>query len=136
MNETPFGLNDQHGLEGSVSGKQARPVPLQAFLDDCLSKYQPLNDGEVADYIPELAKADPEDFGIAITTVDGFVHKAGDAEREFTIQSVSKAFVFALALEVCGHGKVSQTIGVEPSGEAFNSIRLSPDNHFSYTRPW
>jgi glutaminase len=128
MNETPFKFNDQRDLEGGVSDKPARPVPLQAFLDDCLSKYQPLSDGEVADYIPELAKADPEDFGIAITTVDGFVHKAGDAEREFTIQSVSKAFVFALALEVCGHRKVSQTIGVEPSGEAFNSIRLSPDN--------
>jgi len=123
----PTAKNDSSSRTNGETGKTPG-VPLQTFLDDCLAKFQPVRDGKVADYIPELAKTDPEAFGIAITTIDGFVHKVGDTETEFTIQSVSKAFVFALALEVCGYEKVSQTIGVEPSGEAFNSIRLSPDN--------
>jgi glutaminase len=84
--------------------------------------------GAVADYIPELFKADPSHFGIALATTDGHVYEAGDAAVPFTIQSISKAFVFALALEIFGPDRVAQAIGVEPSGDAFNSIRLNSDN--------
>ena len=84
--------------------------------------------GKLADYIPELAKVDPTKFGVAIATVDGHVYEVGDSSTEFTIQSVSKAFVFALALELAGSDRVREKIGVEPSGEAFNSIRLRTDN--------
>jgi glutaminase len=84
--------------------------------------------GAVADYIPELRKAKPEHFGIALATLDGHVYEAGDSAVPFTIQSISKAFVFALALETVGAARIEAAIGVEPSGEAFNSIRLRPDN--------
>ena len=79
--------------------------------------------GSVADYIPELTKADPAHFGISLATIDGYVYEIGDSAAPFTIQSISKAFVFALALETLGAERVEAVIGVEPSGEAFNSIR-------------
>ncbi len=78
--------------------------------------------GELADYIPELAHADPDGFAVAATAVRGHSYAAGDAERLFTIQSVSKPFVYALALEALGRDAVLERIGVEPSGEPFNAI--------------
>lgn len=84
--------------------------------------------GAVADYIPELKNADPSHFGVSVATIDGHVYEIGDSRAPFTIQSVSKAFVFALALDMLGPDRVEAAIGVEPSGEAFNSIRLTADN--------
>jgi glutaminase len=97
---------------------------MQVLLDDLHRKYRPFAAGEVASYIPELAKANPDDFGISVATEDGRVHDAGDANRAFTIQSISKPFTFGIAVEELGAGKVSQHVGVEPSGEPFNSIEL------------
>jgi len=85
--------------------------------------------GAVADYIPELGKADPEHFGISLATLDGHVYEVGDTGIPFTIQSMSKPFVFALALDTLGAARVEGAIGVEPSGDPFNSIRLNADNH-------
>jgi glutaminase len=97
---------------------------LQHAIEALHRRYRPLNDGEVATYIPELGKADPDDFGIAIVTSDGRLFEAGDSERPFTIQSISKPFTFGLALEELGPAKMSKHVGVEPSGDAFNSIEL------------
>jgi glutaminase len=83
-----------------------------------------LTDGKPADYIPELGKADPSLFGIAIVTVDGQVYTIGDADCAFTIQSVSKPFMYGYALQHYGREAVLQHVGVEPTGEAFNSIVL------------
>lgn len=80
--------------------------------------------GAVATYIPELAKANPAHFGIAIATVDGRVYEVGDTRERFTIQSISKPLVYGLALEDQGAERVQRAVGVEPSGEAFNSISL------------
>ena len=102
--------------------------PLARFLDECLATYSTENSGAVADYIPELSKADPSHFGISLATIDGHVYEVGDSAVPFTIQSISKAFVFALALETLGAERVEAMIGVEPSGDAFNSIRLNSDN--------
>ncbi|TAK68262.1 MAG: glutaminase A [Actinomycetota bacterium] len=82
--------------------------------------------GEVAGYIPELARADPAHFGIALASVTGAVYHAGDALVPFTIQSVSKPFVYALALQDLGLEQVLARVGVEPTGEAFNDVRLEP----------
>jgi len=109
------------------AGYPTRP-PLRRFLTDCYEEFRSDGSGELADYIPELKRADPDHFGIALVTIDGHVYEVGDSAVPFTIQSVSKAFVFALALETVGEERVSATIGVEPSGEAFNSIRLTNDN--------
>jgi glutaminase len=103
-------------------------APLMAFLERCHEQFHDDFSGAVADYIPELKKADPTHFGVSVATIDGHVYDVGDTTVQFTIQSISKAFVFALALEKLGHDHVEKTIGVEPSGEAFNSIRLTADN--------
>jgi glutaminase len=86
-------------------------------------------DGEVATYIPELGKAQPEDFGMAIATVSGRIFTKGDTEVPFTIQSVSKAFAYCLALEIAGPDVVSSRVGVEPSGDPFNAIMFHPQTH-------
>src|SRR5216684_3802397 len=102
--------------------------PLSQFLAETHAALVHEDRGAVADYIPELQKADPRHFGIALATMDGHVYAVGEAAVPFTIQSISKAFVFALALETLGPERVEAAIGVEPSGDAFNSIRLRPDN--------
>jgi glutaminase len=118
-----LGLSDQAKLA------QNKPRPaLERFLQHCMMSFSSDHRGMVAAYIPELKKADPAHFGISLATIDGYVYGVGDCDVEFTIQSISKAFVFALALEAVGHERVEATIGVEPSGEAFNSIRLTSDN--------
>ena len=109
------------------TGYATKP-PLQRFLNDCHREFRSDNSGALADYIPELKRANPDHFGIGLVTIDGHVYEVGDSAVPFTIQSVSKAFVFALALEMVGEARVAATIGVEPSGEAFNSIRLTNDN--------
>lgn len=87
------------------------------------------HDGTVADYIPELSKASPGDFGLAIATTAGKVYAVGAVESRFTIQSVSKAFAFCLALEVAGPEVVSSRVGVEPSGDPFNAIVFDPQTN-------
>lgn len=83
--------------------------------------------GEVADYIPELAAADADRFGIAVATGDGHLYEVGDTSVPFTIQSISKPFTYALALADRGIEAVAEKIDVEPSGEPFNEISLDPD---------
>jgi glutaminase len=85
-----------------------------------------MREGEVATYIPELAKADPDWFGICLVTTGGQVYEAGDSGIPFTIQSISKPFVYGLALEDNGLSEVLAKVGVEPTGDAFNSISLEP----------
>lgn len=80
--------------------------------------------GTVADYIPELGTADPDLFGLALATVDGASYSAGDASHAFTIQSVSKPFTFGMALEDRGRDGVLARVGVEPTGDTFNSIAV------------
>ncbi|SFE51643.1 L-glutaminase [Actinacidiphila alni] len=84
----------------------------------------PVTDGEVASYIPQLALADPDDFGIALVSMGGHRYEAGSSRTEFTIQSVSKPFVHALALAELGLDEMSRWVGNEPSGDAFNAISL------------
>src|SRR6266571_5133975 len=103
--------------------------PLLRFLNTCLNEFSAETSGTVADYIPELGKANPAYFGISLATLDGHVYEVGDTRIPFTIQSMSKPFVFALALDTLGAARVESAIGVEPSGDPFNSIRLNADNH-------
>ena len=100
--------------------------PIQDFLTELHRKCATNSDGEVATYIPELAKADPDWFGICIVTANGSVYEIGDTQQEFTIQSISKPFVYGLALEDNGRDATLDRVGVEPTGDAFNSISLDP----------
>jgi glutaminase len=112
----------------SESWASSKP-PLLRFLDRCHGDFASETGGDVADYIPELGKADPDHFGISLATLDGHVYEVGDTTIPFTIQSMSKPFVFALALDTLGAEHVESAIGVEPSGDPFNSIRLNSENH-------
>jgi len=100
--------------------------PIHELVQNAYQKYRELNDGAVATYIPELGKANGDHFGIAVATVDGEVFTAGDWEQEFTIQSICKPFAFQMALEQFGRDATLRCVGVEPSGDAFNSIELDP----------
>ncbi len=102
------------------------PSPILHYLEELHEQILPLEAGNVASYIPELARANPQWFGIAIVTVDGHVYQVGDSRQPFTIQSVSKPFVYGIALEDWGLDEVMKRVGVEPSGDAFNSISLDP----------
>ena len=104
---------------GNLSG---RASPILAALREMHAAYRDNVDGRVAAYIPELAKADPSRFGVALVTADGEIYETGDARDPFTIQSISKPFVYGLALEDHGEEYVLAKVGVEPSGDAFNSI--------------
>ncbi|KIP98965.1 glutaminase [Agrobacterium tumefaciens] len=95
---------------------------IQTVLDSiCKHMQTRLGEGKVADYIPQLAKVDPKQFGIAVTTVDGETYVAGDARVPFSIQSISKVFMLTLALGKAGES-VWKRVGREPSGSSFNSI--------------
>jgi len=100
--------------------------PIETDLCALHGRFLDLTDGAVADYIPELSKADPRSFGICLATVDGHVYQVGDASMPFTIQSISKPFVYGLALEDRGKRAVLEKVGVEPTGDAFNEISLAP----------
>ena len=113
---------------GDRVSAEASASPLHRFLIGCHTEIQKDNSGAVASYIPELKKSDPNHFGVSLATIDGHIYEVGDCNVPFTIQSISKAFVFALALELLGAETVEAIIGVEPSGDSFNSIRLRHDN--------
>jgi len=100
--------------------------PIQDFLQDLHEQCAADEAGQVATYIPELAKADPDWFGICLVTANGSIYEVGDTRQEFTIQSISKPFVYGLALEDNGRATTLERVGVEPTGDAFNSISLDP----------
>lgn len=102
------------------------PVPPGAEVDELLARAfahaGSHREGEVADYIPALAEADPEAFGLCLADVDGGLHEVGDTRTRFSIQSISKAFVYALVCEELGHEKALAVVGVNNTGLAFNSV--------------
>ena len=95
---------------------------IQAVLDQTYAKYKNLKEGKNADYIPALAKVNPDLFGIALVTADGKVYTAGDISTEVSIQSISKVFTMAKVIEEQGPEKIEKTIGVDATGMRFNSI--------------
>jgi glutaminase len=109
-----------------LSETMSNIAQVEQLVQHIHQKYKSFDDGEVATYIPELAKADPDHFGICLATVDGRVVRVGDWEHEFTIQSICKPFAFQMALEAIGREETLKCVGVEPSGDAFNSIELDP----------
>ena len=103
-----------------------RISPVERYLGALHERFRVLDEGAVADYLPELAKADRGWFGICVATVDGHVYEVGDTRQPFTIQSISKPFAYGLALEDRGKDAVLARVGVEPTGDAFNEISLAP----------
>ena len=102
-------------------GAQA-PAAIQTAVDAAYAKFRTVKEGKNADYIPALAKVDPNLFGIAVVTVDGQVYTAGDVKTEVSIQSISKVFTMAQVIEEQGAESVEKQIGVDATGARFNSI--------------
>jgi len=111
------------------AGLSPKELPVWQYLNELYSRHRPNQSGQLASYIPELSAVDPDQFALAFATTDGFVYEVGDTGALFTIQSVSKAVIYALALEDHGREEVLRHIGVEPSGEAFNSITFDERNN-------
>lgn len=109
-----------------AEGRSACSSPVYDYLKQLHNEFERVVDGKVATYIPELAKADPNWFGICLVTTSGAVYEVGDSRQPFTIQSISKPFVYGLALEDHGRPTVLAKVGMEPTGDAFNSISLDP----------
>ncbi|TCK25532.1 glutaminase A [Pseudonocardia endophytica] len=101
-------------------------VPPGGHIDELLSRAyrhaERHREGAVADYIPILAQADPEAFGLCVADVEGGLHELGDTRTEFSIQSISKVFVYALLCDAYGHERVLDVVGVNNTGLAFNSV--------------
>jgi glutaminase len=104
----------------------AAPAPtdaeIKAALDNAYARVGKVTEGKNADYIPALAKVDSGIFGIALVTADGRIYATGDLKSEVSIQSISKVFTLALVMEQQGPEAIEKNIGVDATGQAFNSI--------------
>jgi glutaminase len=114
---------DEAVAGGTVStGRLPDASLVRALVVEAEARYRGLSDGTVADYIPALAKADPSWFGICVAGTDGQTFSVGDAEQPFSIQSISKPFVFALVCQALGGGRARAAVGVNATGLPFNSV--------------
>jgi len=95
---------------------------VEAALKATYDKYKTLKEGANADYIPALAKVDPNIYGIALVTVDGQVYTTGDVKSEVSIQSISKVFTMARVMEEQSVEAIEKNMGVDATGQVFNSI--------------
>lgn len=95
---------------------------INTALKNAYDKYKDLQEGANADYIPALAEVDPNLFGIALITVDGEVFTMGDVTTEVSIQSISKVFTMARVIQDSGPEVISAAMGVDATGQVFNSI--------------
>ena len=107
-------------LPASASAQSAADI--DKAVNAAYTKYKGLQEGKNADYIPALAKVDPNLFGIAVVTADGKAHTAGDVATEVSIQSISKVFTMARVMQDDGPDAIAKTIGVDATGMRFNSI--------------
>ena len=106
----------------SVNTSAQAPADVQKAVDAAYAKFRTLKEGKNADYIPALAKVDPNLFGIAVVTADGKVYTAGDIKTEVSIQSISKVFTMAQVIQEQGLESIENRIGVDATGARFNSI--------------
>jgi glutaminase len=114
-------------IAGTSVGQNKSPVApteqaYNAIVKEAYVNFKDDTSGKNADYIPALADVDSKLYGIAIVTTDGRVYKIGDVDHSFSIQSISKVFTLALAMQELGPEEVFKKIGSEPTGRAFNSI--------------
>ena len=108
--------------QGAVVPCRAADDSVEKVLQEAHKKFRDLKEGKNADYIPALAEVPSKLFGISLVTVDGKSYDVGDARSLFSIQSISKVFTLALVLEESGEQAVEDNIGVDATGQPFNSI--------------
>lgn len=109
--------------------ESSETIRILAAINDLHLRYRDLDAGTVADYIPELAKVDPDVFAISIVTTAGETFSVGDDGRSFTLQSLANPFVYGLVLDQAGRARVRESVGVEPTGNPFNAIVLDRETN-------
>jgi glutaminase len=119
---TVVGANVATGQQQAGPRANGNGAQIDTALKGAYGRYKNLKEGANADYIPALAKVDPNIYGIALVTVDGQVHTVGDVKSEVSIQSISKVFALARVLQDSGAEQIVNTIGVDATGQVFNSI--------------
>ena len=107
----------------SVLARGPAPADIEKVLAEAHKKFKNVKEGANANYIPALDEVDSELFGISLVTPDGKVYEVGDSNVEFSIQSISKAFIAATVIERQGPGAMLDKIGVDATGQPFNSIK-------------
>src|SRR3954447_26840045 len=117
------------------TGRLPAPERVQAWVEDAHARFAADASGEVSQVYPALAKVPPDLFGICVVSSGGRTYAAGDADREFTIMSVSKPFVFALACERLGPAAVRDRVGVNGTGLPFNSLAAIESSADGRTNP-
>jgi glutaminase len=117
------------------TGELPTPERVQALLDEAHARFRRESAGDRSEVYPALAEVDPDLFGIAVASTRGRLFLAGDAEHEFTIMSVSKPFVFALACEAHGPEQVREALGVNATGRPFNSLAAIEEGPDGRTNP-
>lgn len=118
----PLPFHEKTATSAVSTGELPSAESIESLLDEVYELYGPVDDGAVADYIPALATTDPDLFGICIVGVRGRSFAVGSAHHRFSLQSISKAFVFALVCDELGHDEARVKLGVNATGLAFNSV--------------
>lgn len=95
---------------------------VQELVAEAHGRFAPVGEGQVADYIPALAAADPAHFGLCVSSCGGALFEAGEAQVAFSIQSISKPFLFALICQAIGEEEAREKLGVNSTGLPFNSV--------------
>jgi glutaminase len=107
-----------------IYGQDLSKANIEKVLKEAYDKFKDVKEGENASYIKELATVDPNIYGIALVTTDGQVYAMGDIQSMVSIQSISKVFTMAKVIEEQGHQAIQDKIGVDATGEPFNSALI------------
>ena len=118
----PLPFHETTTTSAVSTGALPTPEVVESLLAEVFERYRSVTEGAVADYIPALAETDPSLFGVSMFSVTGRCASIGDASHLFSLQSISKAFVFALVCEAIGHEEAHRQLGVNATGLAFNSV--------------
>jgi glutaminase len=118
----PLPFHENTATDAVSTGELPSAEVVESLLEEVYELYHPVDEGAVADYIPALAATDPSLFGACIVGVRGRSFAVGSAHHRFSLQSISKAFVFALVCDQIGHDEARMKLGVNATGLAFNSV--------------
>ena len=98
---------------------------IKKYITSIYHELKDNNNGKVADYIPELSKVNPNNFGISVCTIKGEIFNIGDYETKFCLQSCSKPLSYLIAYNLLGKNKIHVCVGYEPSGQTYNAFILN-----------
>jgi glutaminase len=104
------------------TGQLPAPPQVSVVMEEAYHRYRKIDEGVVADYIPALARAPRRHFGLCVAGANGGIYAVGDTDVEFSMQSISKPFVFALVCQAIGEATARQKLGVNSTGLPFNSV--------------